>query len=143
MSFVATPSNLLFDLLHHEAGTPQGTTAPATFAVGGTGTPAYWTKSFPLPKGRSFGMLIRLLSANTKNIKAELEQGNTVPGTENATDAAWAVTTELSAAITSTTPVIAAPAPKVTKYARVKFSTLSGNHADVVVDRLHLVTSQS
>ena len=135
------PDNLLMDLLHYEAGTVQGTTAPATFAVGAE--TAYWTKAFPLPKGRSFGMLIRLLSSNTKNVKAELEQGNTLPGTENATDAKWAVTTELSAAITSTTPVIVAPSPKVTKYARVKFTGLTGNHADVVVDLLHLVTSKS
>lgn len=131
--------NLLFDLLHHQAGTPQGTTAPATFACGGE--TSYYTKYFDLAKGRTFGFLLRLLSSNTKNVKVELEQGNTVPNA-GAADAAWAVTTQLSAAVTTTTPIIVAPAPVVTKYARIKLTGLTGNHADVVVDLMHWVTSQ-
>lgn len=128
-----SPANLVFDLLHHQAGTNPGSGTPATLAIPSETT--VYSKSFVLEADRVFGFLFRLASANTKNVKVELEQGNVVP-TEGSSNAEWAVTKELSAAVTSTTPIIVAPAPIVSRYARIKLTGLSGNHADVVVDRM-------
>jgi hypothetical protein len=134
--------NLVFDLLHYEAGTAQGTTDPATFACGGEDT--FYTKSFELEKGRGFGLELGFdgTGAETINVKVELEQGNQAPATEGAADGNFVVTDELFAAVTSDAKVMVNPSVIVSTRARLKLTGLTGNHASVYMNRARWVRTK-
>lgn len=128
------PDNEITDLL--SAG---GVTE---IAVASTGT-AY-SRSFPLPKNRSFGCEILFDSAGAVDVKVELEEGNSLPDTEGSADTdEWAVAATVSAGITNETPNFLAVAPVVALYGRFKFTGQGSNAASTKVTRLKLVTSQN
>lgn len=134
--------NLIFDLLHHQAGTPQGTVDPATFACGGE--TAFYTKSFFLEKGRGFGLELGFdaSGADTIAIKVELEQGNQAPATEGAADGNFIVTDELFSSIVTDAKVMTNPSVVVSTRARLKITGLSGNAASVYMNRARWVRTK-
>ncbi len=126
--------NDTLDLLKHEGST--------SIAVGSTTT--YYTKSFPLPKNRFFGLDILLSSSGTPDVKFELEEGNSRPDTENSSDAdEWAVTDTISGGISDTVAHIIEVAPIAAKYGRIKITGQGSNHSSTTVTRLIMGISES
>lgn len=134
----------LLDILTFSAGiTGATTTANAdarlagttTIAVASTGT-AY-SKSFPLPKGVSFGWEVKLGGTGTKAVTVELEQGNSRPATEGASDSSWSVP-DLNAGnpmfTLADTNLHSNPyAPTPMAFGRLKFTGTGANDASTTV----------
>ena len=127
-----SPDNEVVDIL--------AINAAASIAVASGETA--WSRSFPLPKNRDFGLEVKFTSSGSVNVQIDLEEGNQAPTTEDAIDATWWVGDAVSAGVTVETPSGLAVAPIVALYGRIKFTGLSGNHASTVCDLLKLVTTE-
>lgn len=112
--------------------TPTGSIAVPTQ----DGTTAYYSNSFPLRRGMTFGWEIQLSGA-TPNVKVELEQGNQRPNAELAADSAWCIpdnkTTAMFPAISNTNVHQTAYAPNSTGFGRLKITGGTSNGANVMV----------
>lgn len=128
------PDNEIIDIL--------AINGASSIAVASTGT-AY-SRSFPLPKNRSFGLEILFTSEGSVDVKVELEVGNTPPDAEGSADAdEWAVCDEISSGVTNETPNFLEVSPVVALYGRIKLTGQGSNHASTAVTRLKLALSQN
>jgi hypothetical protein len=128
------PDNEIIDIL--SAG---GVTE---LAVASTGT--VYSRSFPLPKNRSFGLEILFDSPGVVDVKVELEEGNAPPDTEGSADAdEWAVGDVISTGITNETPNFLEVSPVVAGYGRIKMTGQGSNDAGTKCTRLKLACSQN
>jgi hypothetical protein len=110
-----------------------GKSPSGSIAIAGGAAVAYGN-SFPLRRGVMSGWEVKFTSTGTILVKVELEQGNQRPVTEAVADATWAipdnkVATPIFAAIADTNKHIAAYAPDVTAYGRLKFTGSGANDA--------------
>lgn len=110
----------------------QGTSVSGPITVASTSV-AYG-RSFPLPRGVTFGWEIQFSSLGTTDVKIELEQSNQRPATEGSSDTAWAipdnkVAAPLFAEITDKNVHFTAYSPDATAFGRFKFTGLGTNAA--------------
>jgi hypothetical protein len=128
------PDNEIIDVL--SAG---GVTELAVATTG-----VAYTRAFPLPKNRNFGVEIVFTSPGAVDVKVELEQGNSLPGTQGAADSDdWAVGDSVSAGITNETPNFLEVSPVVSLYGRFKLTGQGSNDAGTKLTRCKLATSQN
>lgn len=114
------PQNSVIDLLAIASDTE--------LTVGGTNV--VYTKYFPMPRNADIGLLAKIGSVGTINVKVELEQGNTVPTNEAADSSGlWGVGQILSAGLVAAGTYPLAITPPVTKFARLKLTGVGSNDA--------------
>jgi hypothetical protein len=122
VAFGKPSTNFVLDLLNDVQGAAELALA---------GEVAYYSKSFALEKNRTYGLHARF-TGTAINVKIELEESNydLTAAEEGAAHAKWAVGTQLSAGVVNSTKVVLACSPVAAKYARLKLTGLTGNHAD-------------
>lgn len=111
-----------------------GVTPSGDIAIPTADATAYYSNSFPLRRGITYGWEVAFTSGGTVAAKIELEQGNQRPATEGASDTAWAVPDNKTAspmfsAVADTARHFTAYSPDATGFGRLKITGASGNAA--------------
>ena len=105
------------------------------------GSTAYYSNSFPLPRGATFGWELQFSSSGTVACTVELEQGNQRPGTEGSADTAWAIpdnkltTNRLWPAAADTNTHFFAYSPDAAAFGRLKITGNSTNDASTKLSK--------
>ena len=134
ISFGASEA-LVIDLLS-EAGVSN----IAVAGVGGTG----FSLSMILPARRLFGLIVQCTSSGGIAVQVDIESSNVAPTTEGAADTTNYGVNDVPviSSIASNVNTPAAMGPVLTKYSRLKFTGLAGNHASTVISKLQLTISE-
>jgi len=105
-------------------------------------TATAYTESFMLPKVSSadFAVIAKCSSGGTISVKFELEQSNSLPSTEGASDTNYVIPDDVAAIFTlaDANKQVKAFSPDVTKYGRFKITGTGSNAASTYVDSLVL-----
>ena len=105
-----------------------------TIAIASTAT--IYTKSWEWGTGEYFALDYIATSDGTVNLKIEVEQGNTLPGTEGSSDTDWVVAEnaqDVESALADETQHFKKLSPVVSKYGRLKITGGSGNDASTTL----------
>lgn len=130
---------LLWDLLEF-GGALFPNKIHTNLACGGTST--YWTNSFKLNRGMTFGWEVALTSSGTVAVTIELEQGNQPPTTEGAADGSWAIPVDRlttngmfpsGTIVAAATTYITGYQPDATILGRLKITGTGSNDASTVL----------
>jgi len=98
---------------------------------------------FTCPKDVSFGFELKFKSSGSVKVDIEIEQGNTAPATEGASDSNMVVPDGagyLIEDVTDTNVHVVAYAPVVSNFLRIKLTGQVGNDASTVLERLVINT---
>jgi hypothetical protein len=108
------------------------------------GTGSAWSKAFPLPRNKSFGWEFQFTSAaGTPDVKIELEQSNEDRLDTQLTSTDYVVPDgggQISAQVNDELKHIIAYAPKVSKWARIKFTGINSNPTDTICALAKMIT---
>jgi len=117
----------------------------ASIAVATTGT--VWSKSFKMPKNKSFALEVTLASPGTVTVAVWLEQGNEALTTaeESLTHANFVIPEGDSALISAASAKVhmVDVGPIVSKYGRIKFIGSGSNDAGTTITRCRLIVSEN
>ena len=133
---------ILLDILKFGGinNTPTGNIAIPT----ADGSTVYYSNSFPLPRGGTFGWELQFTSSGTVACTVELEHGNQRPATEGAADTAWAIpdnkltTNRLWPAAADTNVHFFAYSPDATAFGRLKITGNSTNNAATALSKARM-----
>jgi hypothetical protein len=136
---------LLWDLLAQGGANSKTGQAHTSVACGGTSV--YWTNSFKLNRGMTFGWEVALTSSGVCTVTIELEQGNQPPTTEGAADGSWVIPVGKSGAnglfpsgtiVAAATTYIVAYAPVATILGRLKITGTGSNDVSTTLSLARL-----
>jgi len=95
-----------------------------------------YTKSWEWGTGEDFSLDYIATSDGTVGLKIELEQGNTLPGTEGSSDDDWAVAEnaqDIESALADEVQHFKKLSPPLSKYGRLKITGSAGNHSSTTL----------